>query len=95
MTARATSIYSLRYTTSVAATVLDRMTTALAHTGTPRQDSHVRTEDGRTYAAVGFRADSDDHARRIAGEVLDFAALDAARGRLLTGFGSARREVSL
>lgn len=98
MTARASSIYSLRFypkDARSAAYYLDCLTAGLAHIGTPRQDSHVRLEDGRRYAAVGFRAADPGEARRIAEQVLDHPKLDPARAQLFTGFGSSRREVAL
>lgn len=87
---RASSIYSLRYRTTVPDAVIVRMVEALP---VPRQDSHVRVEDGATWAVIGFRAKSDADARWIAERVLSKTSLAPLRAHLFTGFGQARREV--
>jgi hypothetical protein len=98
MSNRASSIYSLRVRTTVPQAVLVSLTEGLAFTGNKLQDSHVRIEDGAPHAAVGFRAADDDHAIRLANEVIDHAGLQPAvrsgSVRLVTGYGIHRRSVA-
>jgi len=94
---RRTSIYSLRFyppSTYPAASALDDLTRAMGQLDVLRLDSHVRTEDGQTYAAVGFRAGGDGSARSVATTLLRRAGLDESRAQLFTGFGSHRRQVA-
>jgi hypothetical protein len=94
MTARASSIYSLRvlHPTEPAPQLLNDLVAGLRDLEVPRLDSHVRTEDGQPYAAVGFRAADDTEARRIAEGVLGYVR-PGFDYRLITGYGVNRREV--
>lgn len=93
MTARVSSIYSLRVPAAYPQHDLDALVAGLASTGTELQDSHVRIEDGHPYAAVGFRAADDTEAARIAINTLDWAEVPSAPAVLITGYGAHRREV--
>jgi hypothetical protein len=95
MSARATSIYSLRYFTTNPEVVLAEMEIALKDLQVPRLDSHVRVEDGEAFAAVGFRAAGDEMARETALAVIDWLEIRPDHARLFTGFGMHRREVAL
>lgn len=86
-TVRRTSIYSLRVPSAFPDQVLPVLRDMLLRRDRPVLDQHTAREDGVTYAAVGFRAASDDEALTLAEDIT------LPPFRLVTGYGVHRREV--
>lgn len=85
---RRTSVYSLRVPSVDPESVLDQLVGRMYSQGRGVLDSHTRTEDGVTYAAIGFRASDDAAAHEVARSLRLLPPYS-----IITGYGAHRRTV--
>jgi hypothetical protein len=85
---RRSSIYSLRVPAAFPEEVLDQLVGRMYSQGRGVLDQHSRTEDGVTYAAIGFRAENDEVAHEVARSLGLLPPYT-----IITGYGAHRRTV--